>query len=303
MDPTLIAIICFAAIACTVAGLFLLARDVLFNRGSTAVLGRLPLARDERRPRGPISRFDYGFQRTVIESGVDHSPTTAMLVMLAAGVALGGLLFLLLEDPLAAAVGFGVGMLLPLPYYIWKRRQRLKQIQTQLPNVLDLLARAVRAGESLDQAIELLGRKAPEPLAKEFRRCSHQLQMGLSMNAAMRSLAFRIRTTEVKILATTLSVHRTTGGNLAETLERMALVVRERLSYQSQLRATTAAGRFSAALVSIAGLALFAYMFLFQSEYIGRLFSSPFGQSMLLTAIVLEIVGLVWIWRMLRYDY
>ena len=304
MDPNLIALLCFAGIVFTVAGLYFLARDVLFGgrSGSGIVLGRLPLARDERKPTGPISQLDHAFQRLVVETGIDATPMAALLLMIASGLALGGVFFLWLNDVIPAAIGFGIGMLLPLPYLIYRRTQRLKEIQNQLPGVLDLLARAVRAGESLDQAIELVGRKAPEPLAREFRRCSHQLQMGLSLQASMRALAFRVRTMEMRILATTLSVHRAAGGNLAETLERMALVIRERLTYRRQLRATTAAGRFSAALVSLAGVCLFGYMFFFQSEYIGKLFSSPFGQSLLATAVVLEIVGLIWIWRMLKSD-
>ena len=302
MDPNLIALICSAGIALTIAGAYLLARDVLFGRGgSGAVLGRLPLARHDRRPSGPVDQLDYSFQRLVVESDV-ATPMVGLLMMIAAGIALGGGMFIWAQNPFAAAAGFAVGMVLPIPYFIYHRAKRTKQIQDQLPGVVDLLARAVRAGQSLDQAIELLGRKSPEPLGKEFRRCSHQLQMGLSLKAVMRALAFRVRTVEVRILSTTLSVHRTAGGNLAETLERMALVIRERLSYRSQLRATTDAGRFSAALVSLAGLFLFAYMFIFQSEYIGKLFESPFGQSMLLTAVVLEVIGLAWIWSMLRSD-
>jgi len=302
VDPNLIALICFVGIAFTIAGAYMFARDVLFGRGGTgAVLGRLPLARHDQRPTGPISQLDYSFQRLVVESDA-ASPIAGLLIMVASGAALGGALFIWSQHPLAAAAGFGLGMLLPIPYFIHCRSKRIKQIQNQLPGVVDLLARAVRAGQSLDQSIELLGRKAPEPLSKEFRRCSHQLQMGLSLKAVMRALAFRVRTVEVQILATTLSVHRTAGGNLAETLERMALVIRDRLSYRSQLRATTAAGRFSAMLVSLAGLFLFAYMFIFQSDYIGKLFTSPFGQSMLLTAIVLEAIGLIWIWNMLKSE-
>ena len=119
----------------------------------------------------------------------------------------------------------------------------------------------------------------------------------------MRSLAYRVQVMEMRILATTLSVHRQAGGNLGETLDRMAHVVRERLTYRRQLRVATAAGRFSAALVSIAGVLLFCYMFVFQADYTHRLLSTPIGQSLLVLALVLEIVGLLWIWRLLRSEY
>jgi len=108
---------------------------------------------------------------------------------------------------------------------------------------------------------------------------------------------------EMRIFATTLAVHRQSGGNLSTMLERMAEVVRDRISYQRQLRATTAAGRFSATLVASAGPLLFAFMFLFQKEYTNKLLTLPLGQMLLVAAVVLEVVGLLWINRMLRTDY
>ena len=105
----------------------------------------------------------------------------------------------------------------------------------------------------------------------EFRRCARHLQMGLSVTAAMRSLVHRLPLMDVRILATTLSVHRQTGGNLALTLERMARVVRDRMVYRQQMRSVTAAGRFSAMMIATVGPLLFLYMFMFQRDYAGKL--------------------------------
>ncbi|MDP6445737.1 MAG: type II secretion system F family protein [Pirellulaceae bacterium] len=305
MDPSLIIIACFAAGSLLVAAVLFVVRDLFFvaASGGGSVLGRLPLARDERPPDGVIETIDHKLARLVVETGMDATPMGTVLLMIATGLALGGGFFLVTENEIGGAVGFAVGALAPLPILIMRRARRLKQIQEQLPDVLDLLARAVRAGESLDQAIDLAGRKTSEPLAREFRRCSNQLKMGLALSAAMRSLAYRVQVMEMRILATTLSVHRQAGGNLGETLDRMAHVVRERLTYRRQLRVATAAGRFSAALVSIAGVLLFCYMFVFQADYTHRLLSTPIGQSLLVLALVLEIVGLLWIWRLLRSEY
>lgn len=304
MQVSLITLACFAGIVLLIVAIFLVTRD-LFARatgGRHSPLGRLPLAKHDQVPQGLIEQLDYWFQRLILETGIQGSATSAVLLMISCGVILGGAMFLVSDDLLVGSLGGLVGALGPLPYFLYRRQQRMKLLQQQLPDVLDLVARAVRAGESLDQAIDLAGRKAAEPLGLELRRCSNHLQMGLSLPATMRALAHRVRTMEIKILATTLAVHRQTGGNLAETLDRMSLVIRERLNYRRQLFVTTAAGRFSAALVSLAGVFLFAYMFLFQGDYTGRLVESPFGQSMLLTAIALEIIGLAWIWRLLRED-
>jgi tight adherence protein B len=127
--------------------------------------------------------------------------------------------------------------------------------------------------------------------------------MGLSLSAAMSAFRRRLRLMEVRIFTTTLAVHRQTGGHLALTLERMAAVMRERMTYRRQVRAATAAGRFSAMLISITGPLLFAYMFLFQPEYAYRLVTLPLGQSLLVAAVVFEVVGLVWVARLLRTEY
>jgi tight adherence protein B len=116
----------------------------------------------------------------------------------------------------------------------------------------------------------------------------------------MRALAHRVQTLDMKILTNTLSVHQQTGGELVITLDRLAVVLRDRLAYRRQLRATTAAGRFSALLVASIGPLLFGYLFLFQPQYASKLISLPIGQMLLGIAVGLEIIGLAWISRLLK---
>jgi tight adherence protein B len=196
-----------------------------------------------------------------------------------------------------------MGMFLPFPYLLYRRSSRLRETQGHLADMLDLMARASRAGESLDQAISLVGEKAPEPLGTEFRRCARQLEIGLSLAATMRALVSRLPLMEVRILATTLTVHRQAGGNLAGTLERMARVVRDRLNHRRQIRSVTAAGRFSATLIAAMGPLVFLFLFTFQREYMDKLLTLPLGNILLLVAVGLEIVGVVWVIRLLRTEY
>lgn len=305
MELPLIGLLCFAAITCVVAAFGLLVRDLVAAgapRGEMTLLRRMPLARDERPPQGLTGHLDAALERLVVESGLDWSTMAATLLLVAGGLLVGGALWLWTESIPTAAVGCLVGMVLPLPIMVFSRLRRIREIREQFPDVLDLLSRAVRAGESLDQAITLAGEKGPEPLAREFRRCARQLDMGLSMNAVMRALVFRLRLMEVRIFATTLAVHRQTGGNLAVTLERMASVLRERITYHRQIRSATAAGRFSATLIATAGPLLFAYMFFFQYEYASRLVTLPLGQTLLTVAVVLELIGLLWVYRLLQAE-
>lgn len=313
MNEPFVVLIIFMGLTLASSAVFMLVRD-LFTRSATSGggtvaaprgafrIGRLPLARDARPPRSMIEGFDQWFSSLVVESGLPWTATTALLLLLLAGTFVGGVLFIWIEAPLAATVGMFAGMGLVLVYMVLTRSRRIALLQDQLPPALDMLARAVHAGESLEQAVQLVGEKSPEPLAIEFRRCAAQLNMGLSMAAVMRALVHRVRLLDVKIFTTTLTVHRQAGGNLAETLERLSSVIRDRLNSRRQLRATTAAGRMSATFLIVLGPAVFAYMFFVQREYISGLMESAVGQSMLVLAIFLEVVGLIWIVRMLRTE-
>jgi tight adherence protein B len=208
------------------------------------------------------------------------------------------------DERLATAVVVAL-IALPLPLLVlsFQRARRVARLQEQLPPALEILARSIRAGQSLDQAIKLLGQHSPEPLAKEFRWCAQQLEMGLSLPAVMRSLSQRVQIYDMRILATTLVVHRQTGGNIVNVLERLAQVIRERLNYRRQLRATTAAGRMSAGFVALVAPGVFLYFFFFRTEYLRAMLQSSLGVSLLVIAVILEIVGLIWTARLTRPAY
>jgi tight adherence protein B len=125
----------------------------------------------------------------------------------------------------------------------------------------------VRAGESLDQAMQLVGEAVSEPVASEYRRCAKQLEMGLSVSATMQALSYRINIMDIRIFATALSVHRESGGNLPETLERLAKVIRDRMAYIQHQQSVTASGRISAFIIAVIGPILAGYLFIVQPEY------------------------------------
>jgi tight adherence protein B len=168
---------------------------------------------------------------------------------------------------------------------------------------MELLARAVRAGETLDQAIALVGETTEEPLKSEFVRCSKHLDMGLSLDAAIRSLTRRAPLPETRIFAATLMVQRRAGGSLPVTLERLARVIRDRLSYQRQFRAATSAARFSMIFILLIGPLVLAYMWFFQREYVQNFVSTPQGHILMITAVILQVIGTIWVFKLLRSDY
>lgn len=309
MEPTVLALISFAAVSFGAAAIGLLLRDVAWGSAQPSKpsgplrLQRLPLANQENSTRSAIGEFDQWFYRLVIESNTGWSPLIGLSFLILLGLLVGGPLFIWQDAPLLLAVGMTVGIGLGLMLLLYWRSRRMRKLQEQLAPAMETLARAVRAGESLDQAIQLLGAKSAEPLALEFRRCANQLKMGLSMSAAMRSLVHRVRLTDVKIFTTTLTVHRQSGGNLAHTLDRLAAVIRDRLDHRLQMRAATGAGRMSATLIASIGPILFVYMFFVQPDYARGLLDNPIGQSLLTLAVFLELVGMLWVARLLRNEW
>jgi tight adherence protein B len=158
-----------------------------------------------------------------------------------------------------------------------------------------LIARAVRAGETLDQGIEIVANSALEPTATELRYCVKQLQLGLSVEAALRSLTLRVPSPELRLFAAALVVQRRTGGSLALTLERFARAMRERHGYRRQLKSATAAARWSTMVIVAASIGIMIYMFIWQFDYVNAFLESRLGWSMLIIAIVLQIIGILWV--------
>jgi tight adherence protein B len=309
-----VSLLVFLALASAVGALALGARDLLFARGASGTvqtspgaqrvrLRRIPHAANGQPAHGLVARFDRWFSRLVRETGLPLSAIEAALLLVFFGVALGGGAFVFSDHPMLATFAAAAGMGGTLGYLVIRRARHIRKLQEQLPTALDMLARGMRAGQSLDEAIDLIGRRSPEPLAAEFRYCAKQMAMGLSLPAVMRSLVDRACLFDVRIFTTTLTVHRKTGGNLAEVLERLAAVIRDRISYRRQLRAVTGAGRMSAVLIAAIGPCIFVYMFLFQSQYFRAMVDSPLGQSLLMTAVLLEVVGVIWTARLLKPMY
>ena len=306
-SPAVVALLVFAAVVFGMGAVLLLVQDMVVARANARSknapfrLQRIP--KTDKNATGPIARFDRWFLRMIHDTGLSLAPASAALLVVLAGTLVACTLFLWGGQPVVALCGLVIGAILPLGYFMYKQRKTVKQRQEQLPAALDMLARSVRAGQSLDQALDSVGNHSPEPLAAEFRYCSKQLQMGLSMPAVMRSLVERVRLYDVRIFTTTLTVHRQTGGNVARLLERLANVIRDRLIYRRQLRVSTGAGKASAILVAVTAPLVFLFFFVFRPEYVHSMLTTPVGQTFLVVAIGLELVGLIWTIRLLKPSY
>lgn len=257
---------------------------------------------DQPSPSAMLGKVDLAFDRLVLESGTELTSATTFLIMLASGLFAGGTMWLYHDQPLMGVLGAMSGMAVPLLLLSSIRSRRMRQISDQLPHAIETLARATRAGRSVEQAMDLVAQESNGVLSQEFRRCQQQLNLGRSFEKTLRSLAHRVRVMEMQLLATTLIVQRQAGGPLSETLDRMTTVIRERLAAQRQVRAATAAGRMSTLVVASIAPLIVIFLFSFRRDHLFVLFDDLLGRSLLLLAMVLEIIGLIWVVWLMRSE-
>jgi tight adherence protein B len=302
-------LIAFGSIGLIAFAVSLVLRDMLAPQKAAAGtslgprrLRRTPDVYDRPAPRGLLGKIDVGFDRLVVETGYQLTPGLAFMLLLACALLGGGGSWLYFDEPLLGIGGALAGLLLPLCIMAVHRGRRMQQIREQLPHVLDMLARGTRAGQSVEQAVHMIADEAGGVLGPEFARCAQQLDMGRAFDKVLHTLAMRIRMVEIRILATTLIVQRQTGGRLSETLERMSGVVRDRLTAHRQIKATTGAGRASTLIIAAVGPVAWIAIFTLYRPHVQVLLDDPFGRLLFITAIVLELVGLVWVFALLRRE-
>ncbi|MBA3495643.1 MAG: type II secretion system F family protein, partial [Gemmatimonadales bacterium] len=167
---------------------------------------------------------------------------------------------------------------------------------------IDLLGRAIRAGHPLSSGFQMVADETQEPISTEFRRTFEEQRFGLPFDDAITAMADRITLVDVRILTTAILIQRTVGGNLAEVLDNLASVIRARFTIRRQLRTFTAQGRISGYVLAVLPIAVGAIIYMLNPEYIGLLFASGIGRFMLVTAGVMQIIGYLWIRKIVNIE-
>jgi tight adherence protein B len=186
---------------------------------------------------------------------------------------------------------------LPTFYLLYRRAKRVTHFQTQFPDALDMITRSIRAGNALTGAIRLVGQEMPDPTGEEFRQVDDEIRLGSEPGDALFRLEARLPTEDVRFFCTALRIQRGAGGNLAEILERLAEVIRERFEILSYARVLSSQHKWSAVCVGLSPI-IFGVMFqLMHPGYFDALFNDPIGPPMIGAGLVLEAVGFFVIWR------
>jgi tight adherence protein B len=242
-------------------------------------------------------------QKLIQQSGLPWTVSRLVVSMLMGG-AFGGVIgwaslplgFPLLGGLLGALL---IGML-PYLFLRFKRSQRLAELEAQLPEALDFLARSMRAGHAFSISLEMLGGETPDPLGQEFRVLFNELNLGAQLEPALANLADRVPLLDVQLFVSSVLLQRQTGGNLSEILMRLAHIIRERFRLKGQVRAASAHGRMTAVVLTVLPFVLMLALLFVAPGYLQSMAADSTGKWMILGAIVAQLLGYYFIRRIVN---
>lgn len=274
----------------------------LNGHDETEIPGILARRAREKKAKGWAARMDRRFEEMIQRTGTQMTAqeALALIALLTAGLAVG--FYLIREELWLALFGMALGMGVPLGIFYYLQARYRRQLQDQLPDAFYLLARSMRAGLTLPQAIELVGEHGSKPLAGEFHRCSGQIRLGLPVREALQTMADRVQLLDFNAFVSTVILHQQTGGNLAEQLDRLAAGTRDRNQYRGYFRSATALGRITSTALALGVPLILLYYALFQPEHAMPFFQSTVGWIVVSVALGLELVGAVWMYFLLRVE-
>ena len=191
-----------------------------------------------------------------------------------------------------------------IPWLLLRRRQekRRQQFEIAFPDALDLMTNALRAGYSLQAAMEFVGRESPAPLRAEFLRFYDEQRLGVDVRTALLAMQERIGTEEARLFVTSLILQRETGGNLVELLSNISNLIRERLKFQANLETLTAEPKMSARVLAAMPFVMFAVIYTINREYMQPLFTEALGKGLIVYAFVSVIIGYLIMERIASVD-
>lgn len=223
-------------------------------------------------------------------------------LMLTAGLLVAVVLLVVTGSVLVAAAAGLCGGLLPLFKLRVERSRRLARFEEQLPEALDIIARALRAGHPFVETLKLVADEMDEPIAKEFGMAFTDINYGASVRAGFMNLLERVPSMSLMAAITAVLIQRETGGNMAEILEKIAAVVRARFRYQRRLRTLSAEGRLSAWILTLVPFVLAGVLMILNPDYLPMLTKDPLGRHLVAGAFVMVSVGIFWIRRIIRIE-
>ncbi len=266
--------------------------------GATVTVQTTVLLEPEKAPRWErlLERFDLvrKMESHIQQAGMNLTPGGLLAQMLLTAL-VGGLIGLwlrvLMVPWLSATAAAVAGGALPYLYVLRQRQRRLAAFEEQFPEALDFLARAMRAGHAFSISLEMLANESTPPLSVEFRKVYNEQNLGLPMDTALKNLAERVPLLDVKFFVSAVLLQRETGGNLAEVLTKLARIIRERFQLKGQVRAASAHGRVTGAVLTIMPVVLMLGLMVIAPGYLQSMANDPDGKYIIGAAILGLLLG------------
>jgi tight adherence protein B len=235
-------------------------------------------------------------------AGLSWTVQTLLLMSVGMAIALGVMALIATGSMPIAVLATVTGAMLPNLYVRRKRARRLSAFEELLPEAIDLVARAIRAGHPLSAGFKMAADDGAEPVAEEFRRVFEEQRFGLPLQDSLLGMADRVSLVDVRILVTAILIHREVGGNLAEILDNLSEVVRSRFTIRRQLRVYTAQGRMTGYLLAVLPVALFTILYMMNPSYMSILFTDGTGRALVTVAVFMQFIGFLWIRKIIKVE-
>jgi tight adherence protein B len=190
-------------------------------------------------------------------------------------------------------LGAVVGAALPWGWLLFRRRSRFKKFAKQMPDALELIARALRSGHSLAAALHVVAEEMPDPIAMEFAQVYEEQNLGVGVEQALKSMLVRMPNLDFKFFVTAVAIQKQAGGDMAEILDKIGYIIRERFKIMGQVQALTGEGRISGVVLMALPIALFFAVYYLNPTYVMLLFTEDLGRKMIAVAVVLQILGAI----------
>jgi tight adherence protein B len=244
--------------------------------------------------------FAIKLEQIIEQSGLPW--TVARMLLTSAGLLFLGLATAnLFAQPLLTSTLIALLLgALPLAYVLRARRKRLRKLEMQLPDALDLITRALRAGHSLPLGLQLLSEEMPAPIAGEFRIVYEQISFGISLQQALVSLCERVPLTDYRFFAVSVMIQRQSGGNLTEVLANLSRLIRDRLKLLARVKVLSSEGKMSGWILGLMPFAIGGIMNLVNPEFMSPLWKDPLGISMLQVLLTMMFCGMLVLRRIIK---
>jgi len=245
-----------------------------------------------------VSRLD----RLMHQANVKY--TMGFFILLSTTLGLTGYLisFILIKNPLFAVLPAAAAASIPLITLRIKKKKRAARFERQLPEGLELIARALRAGHAFSNGLKLAAEEFPDPLGPELNEALDEINFGVSVPEALKNLARRVDCPDLSYFVVAVILQRETGGNLAEIIENLAHLIRERFRFRGKVRVLTAEGRLTGKILLVVPVVVFLGMYWLNTEHVVAFIRDPIGQAMLGTSVILIFIGAMVINRILKLD-